>query len=175
MRITWSLPVPGESADSGRGDIVRARSRAAARLELGLDDAPIVAFVGSFQPWRRLDLLLEAAAAIPGAARPCLLLVRDEPQRQTALDSASRLGLAERVLAPGALADALAHLAKDPELRGKMGEAARAAAAAWSWRAQALAKVLERVVGQTDSDRTDRNIPRTLTGGMSIPGAQEAL
>jgi glycosyltransferase involved in cell wall biosynthesis len=76
---------------------------AAVRRELRLEGAVVVGFVGSFQPWHRLDLLLEAVAAAPAGSRLSLLLVGDGPERGPALAAAARLGLAGRVRAPGAV------------------------------------------------------------------------
>jgi glycosyltransferase involved in cell wall biosynthesis len=54
----------------------------AARNRLGLDDGPVVVFVGGFQPWHGLELLVEAFAGVvdkcPGAR---LVLVGDGPAR----------------------------------------------------------------------------------------------
>lgn len=57
-------------------------SSEAARNRLGLDDGPVVVFVGGFQPWHGLELLVEAFAGVvdkcPGAR---LVLVGDGPAR----------------------------------------------------------------------------------------------
>lgn len=74
---------------------------AAVRRELRLEDAVVVGFVGSFQPWHRLDLLLEAVAATSDGARLGLLLVGDGPGREPALAAGARLGLSGRVRATG--------------------------------------------------------------------------
>jgi glycosyltransferase involved in cell wall biosynthesis len=73
------------------------------RRELGLERAVVVGFLGSFQPWHRLDLLLEAMAAVPDEPRLSLLLVGDGPEREAVLAQAARLGVADRVRAAGAV------------------------------------------------------------------------
>lgn len=73
------------------------------RRELGLERSVVVGFVGSFQPWHGLDLLLEAVAGVPDELRVSLLLVGDGPERESVLARAARSGLADRVRAPGAV------------------------------------------------------------------------
>ena len=75
----------------------------ALRRDLGLEHAVVVGFLGSFQPWHRLDLLLEAMAAAPEQERLGLLLVGDGPERESVLAGAARLGLSDRVRATGAV------------------------------------------------------------------------
>lgn len=79
----------------------RADGRAV-RERLGLGRRCVLGFVGSFQPWHRVELLLEALARL---ADPALhvLLVGDGRGREPALACARRLGLAERVTALGAV------------------------------------------------------------------------
>lgn len=77
--------------------------RAAVRRELGLDGEVVAVFVGSFLPWHRVELLVEAVAITPTGLRPRLLLVGDGPGREPALATAARLGLADWVIAPGAV------------------------------------------------------------------------
>ena len=65
----------------------RRYDTAAVRAEWGLGDAPVISFVGGFQPWHGLENLVESFAAIlqdTPAAR--LLLVGDGPHR-AALDA----------------------------------------------------------------------------------------
>lgn len=73
------------------------------RHDLGVEDAVVVGFLGSFQPWHRLDLLVEALARMPAEPRLCLLLVGDGPEREPLLARAVRLGVADRVRATGAI------------------------------------------------------------------------
>ena len=54
----------------------------ARRLE-GWDDQPAVLFVGRLQARKRVDLLLQACAALPAALRPRLVIVGDGPERAT--------------------------------------------------------------------------------------------
>lgn len=62
-----------------------------------------VVFVGSFQPWHRVDLLVDAVAAL-AASRPVhLLLLGEGATRAAALERAAARGLAELVSAPGAV------------------------------------------------------------------------
>lgn len=75
----------------------------AVRRELCLEDAVVLGFVGSFQIWHRVDLLLEAFAAASKETRLGLLLVGDGPERHSALSAAARLGVSNRVRSPGAV------------------------------------------------------------------------
>ena len=78
--------------------------RADARRRLGVGDRLAVAFVGSFQPWHRPELLVEAAAPLAEAFDLHLVLIGDGPERTPALEAVRRRGLADRVTAPGAVA-----------------------------------------------------------------------
>lgn len=64
----------------------------------------VIVFVGSFQPWHRADLLVEAFARLPAEVNVHLLLIGDGPGRAPALQRAQRLGCADRIAAPGGLA-----------------------------------------------------------------------
>jgi glycosyltransferase involved in cell wall biosynthesis len=189
------------------------RSGTSVRREFGLGEGVVVGFLGSFQPWHQLALLLKAVAEGPDEPQLGLLLVGDGPERESVLARAARLGMSDRVRAPGAvpapqvprvlsacdigvlpgsncygqpmklveyaaagipsvapdlppvrevlradvagltfmpgdargLSAALIRLAEDPALRRRLGDAARATAAEWSWgsRARAFARVLE--------------------------------
>lgn len=76
-----------------------------ARERCPLQEAPVVMFVGGFQPWHGIDLLVEAfgriAAAVPRAK---LILVGDGPVRNEIRRFADRLQLGERVVMPGTVA-----------------------------------------------------------------------
>jgi glycosyltransferase involved in cell wall biosynthesis len=76
--------------------------RAEARKRMGFGREVVVAFVGSFQPWHRADLLLEALRHRPGLGLH-LLLVGEGPGRSTVLARAEALGLRHRITAPGPL------------------------------------------------------------------------
>jgi glycosyltransferase involved in cell wall biosynthesis len=56
-----------------------AHDRAEVRRELGLDDAPVIVWAGSFRPFHSLDQLVLAAATLPDAT---LLMVGDGPERE---------------------------------------------------------------------------------------------
>jgi len=74
--------------------------RTAARQRLGFDDEVVVAFVGSFQPWHRVELLLEAVHRkldIPLH----LLLIGEGPGRDGLAARAEALGISDRVTLPG--------------------------------------------------------------------------
>lgn len=77
--------------------------RAAVRRRLGIRDECLVSFVGSFQPWHRVDALVEALARLPERADVHLLLIGDGPTRADALAAVRRLGLEGRVSAIGAI------------------------------------------------------------------------
>lgn len=78
------------------------RARGKRRFEAPVD-ACWIAFVGSFQPWHRVELLVAAVAGLPRSERVVLWLVGDGPGREAALASARALGIAEEIRAPGAL------------------------------------------------------------------------
>lgn len=70
----------------------------AAAARYGLNGGPKIMFVGNFQPWHGLDLLLDAFAHVaPGHASARLVLVGDGPIRDELEQQASRLGLSEQV------------------------------------------------------------------------------
>lgn len=77
--------------------------RAAARRRLGLEAACVIGFVGSFQPWHRVDFLVEALALLGDEPAAHVLLLGDGPERPRVLAAVRRLGLDRRVTAPGAL------------------------------------------------------------------------
>jgi glycogen(starch) synthase len=74
----------------------------ALRAELGLEDATVVGFAGSFYAYEGLDLLLAAMAALL-PKRPDLraLLVGGGPQEQALRAQAAALNLADRVVFTG--------------------------------------------------------------------------
>lgn len=79
--------------------------RAATRHTLGLAAGDAVAvFVGSFQPFHRVDLLVDAFAAMPDRAGCRLLLVGDGTALDDARRQVRRLGLEESVTFTGQLA-----------------------------------------------------------------------
>ena len=73
-----------------------------ARSELGLGDGPVVGFVGGFQPWHGLDLLIESIARIiesfPDAK---LLLVGDGRARPVVDEKIAELGVEDSVKITG--------------------------------------------------------------------------
>lgn len=78
--------------------------RDAVRARLGFAEACVIGFVGSFQPWHRVGLLVEALALLHEERAVRLLLLGDGPQRPAVLSAVRRLGLDRLVTAPGALA-----------------------------------------------------------------------
>jgi PEP-CTERM/exosortase A-associated glycosyltransferase len=82
--------VPGGEAD------------AALRRQLGLADAEVVGFIGSFYAYEGLDLLLEALPAlIARRGNVKLLLVGGGPQSENLKARAAALGIADRVVFAG--------------------------------------------------------------------------
>jgi glycosyltransferase involved in cell wall biosynthesis len=87
--------------DLSRAEAARVRER------LALGEGPVVGFVGSFAPWHRVDLLVDAFAALAGefpGAR--LLLVGDGLCRREVEQRVEALGLRERVTFTGQVAHA---------------------------------------------------------------------
>lgn len=72
------------------------------RRQLGLENAVVLGFAGSFYGYEGLDLLLEAAASLaPRHPDLKVLLVGGGPQDQALRQQAERLGLRERVVFTG--------------------------------------------------------------------------
>ena len=76
---------------------------AAARAELGLTDECVLGFLGSFQPWHGVELLVEAASRLAADHPIHVLLIGDGPMRESVLACARQLGLAEHITALGAV------------------------------------------------------------------------
>jgi glycosyltransferase involved in cell wall biosynthesis len=73
------------------------------RAEHGLDGRCVVAFVGSFQPWHRVELLIEAVAALPAECAIHVMLAGDGPGLATVLEAAVMRRVRDRVTAVGAV------------------------------------------------------------------------
>ncbi len=84
-------------------DAYARADRDATRARFGFGDACVAAFVGSFQPWHRADLLALAIAGVDSAARIRVLLVGDGPGLGTLLDLARWLGVREAFTTAGAV------------------------------------------------------------------------
>ena len=79
------------------------------------DSAPegrcVIAFVGSFQPWHRADMLIEAVAALTDVAQLHVVLAGDGPGLRIALQSVAERRLLDHVTAVGAISpEAVPHL-----------------------------------------------------------------
>jgi len=74
----------------------------ALRAQLGLGARCVLGFVGSFQPWHNVELLMRALARLADPSFH-VLLVGDGPAREATLEAARRLGVADRVTAVGAV------------------------------------------------------------------------
>lgn len=82
--------------------------------ELGLDDGPVITFVGGFQPWHGLDILVESFAQILGEIPNAnLLLVGDGRARPLVEQAIHNFGLETKVTVTG-----LVPQAKIPEFLG---------------------------------------------------------
>jgi PEP-CTERM/exosortase A-associated glycosyltransferase len=74
----------------------------ALRAKLGLSDATVIGFAGSFYGYEGLDLLLEAAALlVPRCPDLRILLIGGGPQEQALKAQAARLALGDRVVFTG--------------------------------------------------------------------------
>lgn len=74
------------------------------RHKFGLENDPVVAFVGGFQPWHGLDLLLDGFAAVRRRVpRARLLLAGDGRTRRSVEEKISRLSLNSAVTITGLL------------------------------------------------------------------------
>ncbi len=75
---------------------------AAVRERLGIGpETVVIVFVGSFQPYHRVDLLLDAFARIPGRERARVLLVGEGRETPAAQAHARALNIADRVTFAG--------------------------------------------------------------------------
>ena len=75
------LSVVSNGVDPARFD-VRASERAAMRERLGVDDAPVIGFLGTLKPWHDVDSLIRATAMLVRAGlRTRLLVIGDGPER----------------------------------------------------------------------------------------------
>lgn len=70
----------------------------------GLESRCVVGFVGSFQPWHRAELLIDALAAVPAECRIHVVLAGEGPGLDAVLRAAARRGVSEHVTAIGAVA-----------------------------------------------------------------------
>lgn len=77
--------------------------RTAARRRLGVSGRVVVGFAGSFKPWHGVDLLVEAVARLADGLPLHLLLIGNGPGRRRAKKFARRVGLYDRVTAPGSV------------------------------------------------------------------------
>jgi PEP-CTERM/exosortase A-associated glycosyltransferase len=95
------VTVVPNAVDVERFDMGRAPD-AGLRRTLGLDDATVLGFAGSFYGYEGLDLLLEAAARLADALPAMrVLLLGGGPQDAALRAQADRLGLKDRVVFTG--------------------------------------------------------------------------
>jgi glycosyltransferase involved in cell wall biosynthesis len=80
-----------------------ASNRRASRRHLGLDDSCVIGFVGSFQPWHRVDLLVQAFEKLLRRYPVRLLLVGEGPGLAPTLALSGRLGLSDYVTSLGSV------------------------------------------------------------------------
>jgi glycosyltransferase involved in cell wall biosynthesis len=73
------------------------------RRSLGLEDRCVLGYVGSFQHWHRVDLLVDAAARLAARHPMHLLLVGDGPARRAVIERAARAGIGHCLTAPGSV------------------------------------------------------------------------
>ena len=99
-------PFLGIEAHRANGAALRARY-----------GTPIVLFIGRFRYYKGLEVLLDAMPSVRGRA----VLVGDGPMDERLREQHRRLGLGDRVVFAGALN----RLLEDPELRRRLGAAAR--------------------------------------------------
>lgn len=83
--------------DPGRADGASVRER------YGLKDAFVVGYSGFFKPWHRLELLVEALAALPGDQDIRLLLIGDSHNRGALDEAIAAHGMGARVTVTGLL------------------------------------------------------------------------
>ncbi|MBW3534270.1 MAG: glycosyltransferase family 4 protein [Gemmatimonadetes bacterium] len=99
-----ALAVVGNGTDAaGDGDQAAPRAGVGGERTGAAASSVVFVFVGSFQPWHRVDLLVDAVAMLAGSRPVHLLLVGDGATRAAALERARTLGIESRMSAPGAV------------------------------------------------------------------------
>ncbi len=78
-------------------------NRRESRRHLGLDGSCVIGFVGSFQPWHRVDLLVQAFENLLTRYPVRLLLVGDGPGLAPALAQTRKRGLSDYVISLGSV------------------------------------------------------------------------
>ena len=73
------------------------------RAQLGLSHQFVVGFVGSFQPWHRVDLLVQAVQALARTHEIHALLAGEGPELERTMRLVGQLGLTNRFTMLGAL------------------------------------------------------------------------
>lgn len=73
------------------------------RAQLGLSHLFVVGFVGSFQPWHRVDLLVQAVQELARTYKIHALLAGEGPELESTMRLVGRLGLTDRFTMLGAL------------------------------------------------------------------------
>lgn len=71
--------------------------RAELRTRFGVDKRCVLGFVGSFQPWHGVELLVKAMAELRDRLPLHLMLIGDGPRRPLVAAAVQRLGLADQV------------------------------------------------------------------------------
>lgn len=101
VAATYGLTVPAEVIPRGVDPrrLAPRRSRAEVRRELGTEDErPVLLYLGSLTPEKRVDRLLDVAARLPAAAGPAALwLAGDGPLRGELAARVEAAGLGGRV------------------------------------------------------------------------------
>ena len=81
----------------------RAQDGQRLRAHLGLSHQFVVGFVGSFQPWHRVDLLVQAVQELVRRHEIHALIAGEGPELERTKSLVRRLGLTDRVTMLGAL------------------------------------------------------------------------
>jgi starch synthase len=100
LTTTWSMPAEKIVVFPNVADVQRFRpdsgARAEVRASMGVEDNPLVIFVGNFYQWHDVSTLLDGFAQVfqvhPDAR---LVLVGDGAERQTMMQRAAELGLTD--------------------------------------------------------------------------------
>jgi glycosyltransferase involved in cell wall biosynthesis len=79
----------------------RSEERTAAKARYALGNEPVLCFAGSFQPWHRVELLIEALALVEHVPAPTLLLAGSGPELSACLALARHRGIESRVQSLG--------------------------------------------------------------------------